>query len=387
VSLDLVLVGGGLANGLLAYRLAQLRPELSISVLESGERPGGNHTWSFHETDLTPAEAAWLDPFVVHRWSGYDVAFPGLSRQLGTGYRSVTSARFADILAGILGNRLRCGVEVAATEPQRIVLKGGEEVRAGAVVDGRGPAKTAALQLAYQKFLGVEVLLERAHGLERPVLMDGTVDQIEGFRFVYVLPLAPDRLLIEDTYYADAPVLDVLTLRGEVQAYAAAQGWRIREVLREETGVLPITLGGDIDAFWNEGVPGLPRTGLRAALFHPTTGYSLPEAVRLADHLAALPDLSAAPLYAAIRAWSVRRWRSHGFFRLLNRMLFRAGEPSERFRVLRRFYGLPESTIRRFYAGALSPVDKVRLLAGKPPVPVIGAVRAMLPGIGMQRWG
>jgi lycopene beta-cyclase len=217
--------------------------------------------------------------------------------------------------------------------------------------------------------------------------MDGTVDQIEGFRFVYVLPLAPDRLLIEDTYYADAPALDVPALRGRVEAYAAAQGWRIGEVLREETGVLPITLGGDIDAFWNEGVHGLPRTGLRAALFHPTTGYSLPEAVRLADHLARLPDLSAAPLYAAIRAWSVRRWRTQGFFRLLNRMLFLAGEPSERFRVLRRFYGLPESTTRRFYAGALSPLDKVRLLAGKPPVPVLGAIRAMLPENRVQRWG
>jgi lycopene beta-cyclase len=267
------------------------------------------------------------------------------------------------------------------------VLEGGEEIRASAVVDGRGPAKTAALRLAYQKFLGVEAHLEAPHGLDRPVLMDGTVDQIEGFRFVYVLPLAPDRLLIEDTYYADTSALDLDALRDRAHAYAVARGWRVRDVLREETGVLPITLGGDINAFWNEGVPGLPRTGLRAALFHPTTGYSLPEAVRLADHLAALPDLSAAPLHAAIRAWSVQRWRTQGFFRLLNRMLFLAGEPSERFRVLRRFYGLPESTIRRFYAGALSPVDKVRLLAGKPPVPVIGALRAMLPEIRMQRWG
>lgn len=387
MSVDLVLVGGGLANGLLAYRLAQLRPELSLAVVERGNRPGGNHTWSFHESDLAPAQAAWLDPFVVHRWTGYDVAFPSLSRQIGIGYSSVTSARFADVLTRTLGGRLRCETRASRVEPQRVILEDGEEIRAGAVVDGRGPAQSAALQLAFQKFLGLEVLLHGPHGLERPILMDGKVDQLEGYRFVYVLPLAPDRLLIEDTYYADTPALDILALRRRVEAYAAARGWRIREVLREESGVLPITLGGDIDAFWDDGVPGLPRTGLRAALFHPTTGYSLPDAVRLADHLAGLPDLSAAPLFAAIRAWSVRRWRSHSFFRLLNRLLFRAGEPSERFRVLSRFYGLPESTIRRFYAGALSPADKLRLLAGKPPVPVIGAVRAMLPEIRIQRRG
>ena len=56
-------------------------------------------------------------------------------------------------------------------------------------------------------------------------------------------------------------------------------GWKIDRVLREEDGVLPITLGGDIDAFWDE-APGIPRSGLKAALFHPVTGYSLPQAVQ-----------------------------------------------------------------------------------------------------------
>lgn len=385
MSLDLILVGGGLANGLLAYRLAQLRPDLPLLVIEGEAQPGGNHTWSFHESDLTSSEAAWLDAFVVHRWSGYDVNFPGLSRRVDIGYRSVSSARFAEVLTKTLGGRLRCNIRASRVAPQCVILENGEEIRAGAVVDGRGPAETTALQLAYQKFLGLEVLLDNPHELERPILMDGTVDQLEGYRFLYVLPLAPDRLLIEDTYYAEAPGLDTSALRSRIEAYAAARGWRIREVVREEAGVLPITLAGKMDTFWNEGVPGLPRTGLRAALFHPTTGYSLPDAVRLADHLAVLPDLSAASLYTEVRAWSVRRWRSHGFFRLLNRMLFRAGEPSERFRVLSRFYRLPEPTIRRFYAGALSPFDKVRLLAGKPPVPVMGALRAMLPELRLQR--
>jgi lycopene beta-cyclase len=378
MSYDLVLVGAGLANGLLAYRLAQRRPELSLLVIESGSHPGGNHTWSFHESDLSAAETAWVEPFVVHRWPGYEVAFPGVSRRVGIGYRSVTSERFSHILAKTLGERLRCVAKATRVDRQRVELRGGEEIRAGAVLDGRGPTATLALDLAFQKFLGLEVRLARPHGLDRPILMDATVEQFDGYRFVYVLPLDRDRLLIEDTYYADAPALNAAALRGRIEAYAAARGWEVREVLREEAGVLPIALGGNIDAFWNEGAPGLPRSGLRAALFHPTTGYSLPEAVRLADHVAALPDLSAERLFAETRAWSMKRWRRHSFFRLLNRMLFRAGAPAERFRVLSRFYTLPEPAIRRFYAGALSPLDKVRLLAGKPPVPVLGAVRAIL---------
>lgn len=378
VSVDLIIVGGGLAGGLLACRLAERRPELSVLVIEGGPQPGGNHTWSFHESDLDPAQAAWIDPFVVQRWPGHDVVFPGRTRRLAIGYRSVTSDRFATILRARLGDRLRCGAEVVELAPERVLLKGGEAIAARAVVDGRGPAASPSLDLAYQKFLGREVRLDAPHGLLQPILMDATVEQADGYRFVYVLPLDPERLLVEDTYYADGYDLDEAALRRRIDRYLAGRGWRVRDVLREEQGVLPLALAGDIEAFWRDGPPGIARIGLRAALFHPGTGYSLPDAVRLADHLAGFPDLSGAALFRATRAWSVAHWRSTAFFRLLNRLLFRAGEPQERFRVLARFYGLREPLIRRFYAGALSRHDKARLLIGKPPVPFFRAAAIAL---------
>lgn len=374
---DLVLVGGGLANGLLAYRLSERRPDLSILVLESGARPGGNHTWSFHATDLTPAETAWIAPFVVHAWPDYDVAFPGFARTVGLGYRSVSSERFAAVVERTLGTRLRPGVAVAELAPTHVTLSSGERIDAIAVVDGRGPREARALDLAYQKFVGQEVRLAEPHGLSRPILMDATVAQIDGYRFVYVLPFGPDRLLVEDTCYSDGASLDEDAIRVRIDRYLRAKGWNVAEVLREEAGVLPIALGGDMEAFWRDPSGPVPRVGLRAALFHPTTGYSLPDAVRLADHVSSLPDLSAPALFDAIRDWSTRRWRKQNFFRLLNKMMFRAGDPARRFEMLRRFYALPEPLIARFYAGSLSPVDKVRLLAGKPPVPLLGAARAL----------
>lgn len=45
---DVILVGAGLANGLIALRLRQLQPALKILLLESQAQPAGNHTWSFH---------------------------------------------------------------------------------------------------------------------------------------------------------------------------------------------------------------------------------------------------------------------------------------------------------------------------------------------------
>ncbi len=396
---DLVLVGAGLANGLLALRLRQRHPRLRLLLLEQAPEPGGNHTWSFHPTDLTAAQRAWTADLVAHRWEGHTVRFPQRQRRLAGGYASVTSDRFARVLREAVRHpstaALYCGAPVAAIAPRQVTLADGTRIRARAVVDGRGARPSPHLALGFQKFLGQELRLAAPHGLAAPVLMDATVPQHDGYRFVYVLPLDADRVLVEDTYYADGDAVDAGDLRARIAAYAAAQGWRIARVVREEHGVLPIVLAGDIDAFWADARrEGLPRTGLAAALFHPTTGYSLPDAVRLADAVAdhldgcrppaegAAPGTGYAGLHAdgllgAIEAHAKAQWRASGFFRLLNRMLFLAAAPGERWRVMQRFYGLGEGLIARFYAGRPTLLDRLRILSGKPPVPLGAALRAM----------
>ena len=261
--------------------------------------------------------------------------------------------------------------------PGGIVLASGERIEARAVIDGRGDTGGDHLDIAFQKFLGLFVRLTEPHGLEGPILMDATVEQVDGYRFVYTLPFSNTEVLIEDTYYADEPVLDRHRLRSGIEDYAEQQGWTIAAITGEEKGVLPITLGGDIDAFWDAGPEGVARSGMRGAFFHPTTGYSLPEGVRLADEIAAIPDLESTSLFKLTRRRSEELWSRTGYFRLLNRMLFRAAEPELRYRIFERFYGLSGGLIRRFYAGRLKWIDKIRLLTGKPPVPVHRALRCL----------
>lgn len=376
---DLILVGGGLANGLIAWRLAERARPLRMLLIEQGPTLGGNHTWSFHQTDLTATQLAWLNPLVAHRWPHHEVIFPALRRRLNSGYASLTSEHFHDQLLTRLGARVRLNTEVAAVAPDQVTLADGSVLRASAVIDGRGPRTSPHMARGYQKFLGQEVRLEQPHGLDGPVLMDASVPQHEGYRFVYLLPFSTDRLLIEDTYYADGDSLTSETLRGHIADYARARGWRIAQVLREEQGVLPITLFGDLQAYCQD-MGAQPVSGLAAGLFHATTGYSLPHAVRMADRIAALEDLNACEVADEIQRELRREWRRQGFFRLLNRMLFLAGRPDQRWRVMQRFYGLPEGLIQRFYAGRLTPGDKLRILSGKPPVPLGEALRAMLTG-------
>ena len=372
---DLILAGGGLANGLIAWRLAQRQPGLRILLLEQGERLGGNHTWSFHDSDLDAAQLAWIAPLVSHRWPRYEVVFPQLRRTLEGGYASIGSQDFARVLEAALGPALRLGARIASLGPTGVVLDSGEVLHARAVIDGRGMRPSRRLALGWQTFLGQEVELEQPHGLDAPVIMDASVGQQGGYRFVYVLPFDERRLLIEDTHYVDSDDWQPARLRANIAAYAQARGWRIARVVREEEGRLPIVLAGDFDAYWDD-LDGQPSVGLRAGLFHSTTGYSLPHAVRLAERIAALGAPDAATLFAAIRDEAAREWRRQRFFRLLNRMLFLAGSPDRRWRVMQRFYRLSAPLIRHFYAGRLSLKDKARLLSGKPPVPVGQAILA-----------
>ncbi|MBC8129128.1 MAG: lycopene beta-cyclase CrtY [Rhizobiaceae bacterium] len=373
---DVIFVGGGLANGLIAYRLKTVRSSLRLLVVEAGDKLGGNHTWSFHKGDLTAAQHRWLAPFVVHRWQGYEARFPERTRSVATGYMSVTSERFAGLLGDRLGVDVWTGTAVATFDATSVVLADGRRIEAGCVIDGRGPSPSPHLTLGFQKFLGQELELTEPHGLESPVIMDATVPQSDGYRFVYVLPFGPKTVLVEDTYYADGPALDPARLRAEIATYVARRGWTVARVLREEDGVLPIALGGNIKRFW-AARDGLPASGLAAALFHPTTGYSLPDAVRLAERIASLEDLSAPSVFKAARGHSMAIWKARSYFRMLNRLLFLAGAPEERYRILQHFYRLPDALVARFYAGELSWADRLRILTGKPPVSLPSALRVL----------
>lgn len=373
---DLILIGGGLANSLIAWRLQSLRPALRILLVEKGATLGGNHTWSFYQRDLTAAQHAWIAPLIVRQWPAYEVRFPGHRRILDTACYSISSGRLHEVLSKTLDGSIMLNASVTGITRNSVLIDG-SLYNARAVIDGRGHAASGHMRYAWQKFVGHEVVLSEPHGQDVPVIMDATVAQNDGYRFVYTLPFDEKRILVEDTYYSTTPDLDPEAIRHNIRAYIESRGWQMASVVREETGVLPIALSGSIRRFWREKQGMLPCSGMRAGLFHATTGYSLLFAVRLADELASLPALDAQSAYRHVRQFSVRQWRGQAFMRLLNRMLFFAGAPAQRYRLLQRFYTLPPALIERFYAAQPTLSDKCRILTGKPPVPVWGAVKAM----------
>ncbi len=200
--------------------------------------------------------------------------------------------------------------------------------------------------------------------------MDATVEQHDGFRFVYALPFSPTRVLVEDTVYADTAHISISPIRARASTRGSpSAAGRTKSVVREEHAALPIPFGGTAPQH-------APVLGVSAGFFHATTGYSLPIAVRLAS-ASRRCSLDAPTLAAFLRGEAKQHWRSQRFFRLLNRMLFFAAKPEERVRVFSSFYRHEEALIERFYAGALRYSDVFSVLArGSKTVPALKAIRA-----------
>jgi lycopene beta-cyclase len=191
--------------------------------------------------------------------------------------------------------------------------------------------------------------------------MDARVPQSDGYRFFYVLPLGPRRVLIEDTYFSDTPALDRTGLRSGILSYAASRGYAVVDVVREEMGVLPLPArGGPAPESASPLI-----AGYAGGFFHPATGYSFPVALRLARHIAEAEEGDVfGPAWRRLVDEQRAQFR---FATLLNRMLFGAFRPEARWNALQRFYRLPPATIRRFYALETTSGDRLRLLCGRPP--------------------
>lgn len=377
---EIAIVGGGLAGGLIALALRRQRPEVAVLLIEQGAALGGNHRWSWFANDLAQADGtALMEEFPRTDWRGYQVRFPGHQRELRSHYCSLASVDFdATLRRELAPESVRVNCPVADLDERGVTLADGSRISARAVIDCRGAAQSEHLRGGWQVFMGRRIRTAQPHGVTLPIIMDAALAQHGAYRFVYTLPLSANELFVEDTYYADEPKLDRSALSRRIDAYADAQGWRNYESVGHETGVLPVITGGSFSAYQaQQRIAGAAVAGARGGFVHPLTSYTLPFAVETALAIAADADLPGAQMAAMVEARAQRHWAKTGYYRMLGKMLFGAAQPEERYRIFERFYRLPENLIERFYAGQSTFSDKARILAGKPPVAVGKAIRAL----------
>ncbi len=362
---DFVIAGGGLQAGLLALAIHNHQTDARVLIVEENDRLFGNHTWSFHGSDV-PESVTWLKAVSYQHWPAYKVKFPSYEKRINLGYCSFSSAQLNAAVEAVAlqGNLdIQTGDSVEAISADSLQTASGATFTGKVIVDCRGARRDhSSIRCGFQKFHGFEVELEQQEWPDRlPILMDATVDQQDGFRFLYVLPLTSRRVLIEDTYFSETPTLDRQNSLSEVKNYLAERSIENWTLVREENGCLPMPFNSSMKP--NATAP--IRGGFRGGWFHAATGYSLPLAVRFAETIA---TSSPKKIDQQISLLATQNRFQATFSRFLNRLLFQLVSPRKRFEIFRRFYrALPDTTIERFYAHEFTKLDAARILIGAPP--------------------
>jgi lycopene cyclase-like protein len=338
---------------------------------------------------LDDAASLDVEPYLAQRWAGATARFAAGPRALDRGYALLDDRRWQlDLLARVQGAGASIVSGVSGTlasiehddEGVVLVCEGGQRLRGQLVVDATGHGSRfvkleAGPAPAYQVAWGEQWAIEGELELDRATVMDwsstGAEEADESLppTFSYALPLASDRLFVEETVLAArlerAPSSYFPALAQRLDRRLELQGvGRIGEPLALERCVIPM------------GAP-LPRGDQRtlafggaASMVHPATGYLLTTVLRrrerVADAIATELERWVSPGAPSRRIWQaiwtpaeVRAWRLYGFGLEIICGMDRAGVD----RFFAEFFALPDPCWRGFVsASAPTPELMVTML-------------------------
>lgn len=353
----------------------------ALAVTAAFSRRGASVALIAPEPDLPwrPNYCLWADELppgmaslAEHVWDQASVVTPAGTRQLGRRYLKLdTRALQGFFLDQVNTERVerfpsRATRVESAEGSTRIENDDGSTAHVRVVVDASGAQSRFVRRVhergpAFQTAFGL-TLRSGHHGFDERemVLMDfrpASHDVGEPPSFAYVLPLAEDRLFIEETSLARRPAVSVDLLRARLETRLASLGLRDAERLNEEHCSIPMGLGLPVR---RQSV--LPF-GAAASMVHPVSGYSIAHALRKADPVASsvLDGLDAGGAEQALADGHASLWpRAHrtawelyGFG--LETLLSMKTEDMGRF--FDSFFSMPSEAWSGFLAATLSPVE------------------------------
>lgn len=358
---DVAILGGGCAGLSLAARLASAGR--AVRVIEPREAYSDDRAWSFWRTAPDPFEDC-----VRASWSQWDIRGPGsgVRRRSSTlRYQTVSAgafyARAQALIADGPSADLSLGVRAKAVcrtgSGWRVDTDAGA-LTAKLVVDTRPPRRIPTYG---QFFLGREIRTER------PVFDAGLVQLMHfrparsrGVDFVYTLPFARDRALVEVTAFApESPGRDVFETWLDAEIAALDPGGF--EVLREEAGALPMQVG-----FADPLQDGVVRMGLGGGAARPSTGFAFSRIQAQADHIAEALMRGSAP--QTHLDGPATRFMDRVFLQVLRSAPERGPALFESL-----FRNAPPNRLERFLSGSTRPADRLSIMASLPTLPFMRA--------------
>ena len=385
VQTDYLIVGGGASGLSLAYHIAQ-EPRLAgqrVLVVEPDAAKADDRTWRYWAAGDTPFAAV-----EAQRWERLIIRTPGFEKVLALApyrYRMVRAGEFYAFVGAALAarpqqfTRLTGHVTALAEAPGGhgavATLADGRQVTARYVFDSRPPQLArdpARYRYLEQHFLGWEIETDTDEfDPETVQFMDFRVPQRGQTRFVYTLPFAPRRALVEFTVFS-GQVLPKAEYEAELRAYLAGHlGGRPYRIVAEEGGSIPMT-DHPLPARASAHVLNI---GTRSGRSKPSTGYTF---ARVQRHTARLVAALAATGHPPVDA-AADRWQFGLFDTLLLDIMQRQGEQvRDIFHQL--FERNPVQRIFRFLDEETSWVENLKVMNSVQPWPFLRSIGQVLRG-------
>lgn len=361
-----IIIGGGIWGSILALRLRHHHPRLRFELYEPTEGLGDGLSHSFHRSDISDEHFSWLRPFLTKYWREFAVEFPGFSRAYNDAYCFLSGSDIDHHLQKIIpSDCLFLKTSIHLEDALR---------RGSFVIDTRANGYFKAI--GYQKSLCLHLEVDLGHGVHRPVTVDARVEQKDSFRFLQMLPLEDNMLLVKDTRYSTRPSLYSEYFEEDILNDCALRGLKVKTVLHREQEFRKIPG----ERFIAENSQRVIRL---EGFYHDLTGDVLPDALRLIERMVQT-SFRYGELKEVIRSYHSERESKKRLLRGLNNLLYKSSSPcSERYLYLQSLYRLPRRVREKFYAGDLEVRDIGLALLQKPLLPFL----RLLPQFVLKNFG
>ena len=377
---DYLIVGGGAAGLSMAYHIAQ-EPRLAgkkVLLIEPEAKDRNDRTWSYW------ADAPMVfDHIAAHEWRRIAFRSPGFTKIIDLGayrYRMIRGLDYYELVQTALTSNPQFTLVRGVVESLANTA-GGVQMRSSAgdftaryCFDSRPPAMEpdpAKHRYLLQHFVGWEI--ETDHDVFDPEVvefMDFRGEQQHEARFMYVLPFAPRKALVEYTLFSAVP-LPKAEYEAAIREYLTTLGANNYRITAEEVGAIPMT-DHPLPARHGAHIINLGTRGGRAK---PSTGYAFKriqqQSARLVAALAATGSPPADP--------TGDQWQFRLFDTLLLDIMQRRGETTrDIFRQL--FERNPVERIFRFLDETTSWADNLRVMNSVTPGPFMRSIGQVLRG-------
>jgi lycopene beta-cyclase len=341
-SYEYIIAGGGMAGLSLAFYLNESSlKDKKILIIDRDKKDENDHTWCFWEN-----ENSVFEEIVFQRWSKF--WFHGtrdFSELLSFGDYQYKMIRAIDFYEFVIEKLIRNSnisfvrADITGIENDVVKTSDGEFTAREFVFDSfsRKEYNEPEYHNLWQHFLGWTIeTAENIFDPDKMTLFDFRVEQKGECRFIYILPIAKNKALIEFTVFSDNLIeMEEYeeNLKKYISGHLPAENYEIKET---EYGIIPMS----DEPHQQNPASNVVRIGTSAGYVKPSTGYSFKRTqTRLQSLVNNLENLSLSTQHPVP---GTKPWKAYLDSVLLNVMQTKKHPVSDVFTCLFKFNEAPQ---------------------------------------------